>query len=97
LDFLEALPLAERERIAALIELAAQDGPPRNAARSKRVESEMFWEFRAGAQRMFWCYGPGRRIVLLQGYTKKSARIPRVELRAARERFALAQNEMRDL
>ena len=94
LDYLEGLPASEKKRIAAVIELVAQDGPPRDGVRSKHVEGEPFWEFRAAAQRVFWCYGPGRRIVLLHGYTKKSARIPRVELSSARERYWMARSEL---
>ena len=94
LDFLEGLTPSEKRRIAAVIELAAQDGPPRDGVRSKHVEGEPFWEFRASAQRVFWCYAPGRQIVLLHGYTEKSARIPRVELLAARERYWLARGEL---
>lgn len=95
LEFLDALPVSDRRRMAALIEVAAQDGVLRNTSLSKHVEGESFFEFRASAQRMFWCYAPGKRIVLLRGYTKKSARIPRIELRAARELYAAAQAEMR--
>ena len=60
------------------------------------MAGEDFWEFKASQQRIFWCYDPGRRrrIVLLHGFTKKTAQTPRNQLEAGRHAYRELQQEL---
>ena len=60
------------------------------------MAGEGFWEFKASQQRIFWCYDPGRRkrIVLLYGFTKKTAQTPTKQLEAGRHAYREARHEL---
>ena len=64
-------------------------GPPRNQEKCRKLKGESFWEFKAGQQRIFWCYDPvgTRRIILLHGFTKKTKKTPSQALDAGREAY----------
>ncbi|MYA21225.1 MAG: type II toxin-antitoxin system RelE/ParE family toxin [Chloroflexi bacterium] len=81
-DFLGGLSGTERARFAAHFERVADHGPLYNPGKSVPIAGHDFLEFKSGQQRIFWCYASGSRIVLLHGFTKKSNRTPRRELRA---------------
>lgn len=82
--YLKSLSKREQKRVAALIERSAEHGPPRSTEQCRKVAGEDFWEFKAYQQRIFWCYGKGRQIVLLHGFTKKTPRTPKAQLDVGR-------------
>ena len=86
---LEALDLRDQKRVAALLSVSADLGPPRNQEKCRKLKGENFWEFKAGQQRIFWCYDPlgARRIILLHGFTKKAKKTPSHALHAGREAY----------
>ena len=92
--YLVGLNERDRKRVAALLDHSATSGPPRNKEKCRRVAGEGFWEFKAHQQRLFWCYGPRKQIVLLHGFTKKSNQTPKRELAAARQAFGEVQQEL---
>ena len=69
--------------------MSADLGPPRNHEKCRKLKGESFWEFKAGQQRIFWCYDPvgTRRIILLHGFTKKTKKTPSQALDAGREAY----------
>ena len=73
-EYLEGLPNRDRKRMTALLELAAENGPPRNSEKSAAIEN--FFEFKAYQTRIFYDYLPGKRIVLFYGFTKKRNKTP---------------------
>ena len=87
--FLDALDQRDRKRIAALLSWSGDRGPPRNQEKCRKLKRESFWEFKAGQQRIFWCYDPvgTRRIILLHGFTKKTKKTPSQALDAGREAY----------
>jgi phage-related protein len=93
-EYLESLTARQRERIVARIREASRDGPPRNEERSKHIAGERFFEFKAGQERIFWCYGRRGELVLLHGFTKKRRKTPAQGLATARERYASVQAEI---
>jgi hypothetical protein len=60
--------------MTALLELAAENGPPRNSEKSAAIEN--FFEFKAYQARIFYDYLPRKRIVLFYGFTKKKNKTP---------------------
>ena len=95
--YLDGLNERDRKRVTALLSNSATNGPPRNPEKCRRVAGEGFWEFKAHQQRIFWCYGPRKQIVLLHGFTKKSNQTPRRELASARQAYGEAQQELSSL
>jgi len=93
-EYLDSLNDRNRKRVAALLDHSATNGPPRNKEKCRKVAGEGFWEFKAHQQRIFWCYGPRKQIVLLHGFTKKSNDTPKRELASARQAYGEAQQEL---
>ena len=61
----------------ALIERAAQHGPPFNLPeRCEPVKGTKFYEFKTWGHRIFWLFSDNR-IVLFYGYAKKSNAMPK--------------------
>ena len=87
--YLDALDQRDRKRIAALLSWSGDRGPPRNQEKCRKLKRESFWEFKAGQQRIFWCYDPvqRRRIILLYGFTKKTNKTPNQALQAGRQAY----------
>ncbi|MYE46387.1 MAG: type II toxin-antitoxin system RelE/ParE family toxin [Chloroflexi bacterium] len=83
-EFLEGLQRRDRVRVTALLERVAEHGPLSSGEKSAPLTGENFFEFKAGQQRLFWCYAPDRRIILLSGFTKKGSRTPKNELATGR-------------
>lgn len=81
-EYLDQLELRDQKRVTALLLRAAASGPPRNTEKSAAIED--FFEFKAHQVRIFWCYAPGKRIVLFHGFTKKSRKTPANELETGR-------------
>ena len=79
-----------------MLRYAAHQGPPRNREKCQKMAGEDFWEFKASQQRIFWCYDAVRRkrIVLLHGFTKKTAHTPKKQLEAGRRAYREAQQEL---
>ena len=80
----------------ALLTRTAHHGPPRNREKCQKMVGEDFWEFKASQQRILWCYAPKgrRRIILLHGFTKKTAQTPRNHLETGRHTYREVQQEM---
>ena len=94
-EFLQGLQRRDRARVTALLERVAEHGPLSSGERSAALTGEDFFEFKSGQQRIFWCYAPGRRVILLSGFTKKGNRTPKNELVIGRTLCQEVQNEDR--
>ena len=92
--YLDRLDERDRKRVAALLKRSAEYGPPRNQEKCRKIGG--FWEFKAGQERIFWCYDPGqrKRIILLHGFTKKTEQTPRHELQAGQQAYRAVQQEL---
>ena len=85
-EFIEVLPLDERAALSARIDFLAEVGNRAREPLSKHVGKGLF-ELRVKASRIFYCFKPGRVIVLLHGFMKKSQKTPRRELEIAQKRM----------
>ncbi len=84
--FIEALPEDERASVRARIDFLAEIGNRAREPLSKGLGNGLF-ELRVKASRIFYCFKPGSRIVLLHGFTKKSQKTPRREMALALKRM----------
>lgn len=94
-EFLQGLTRKDRARVTALLERVAEHGPLSVGDKSAPITGEDFLEFRSGQQRIFWCYAPGRQIILLSGFLKKGRRPPKNEMATGRRLCREAQDETR--
>jgi phage-related protein len=84
--FIESLTLDERAALRARISFLGEIGNRAREPLSKSLGGGLF-ELRAKASRIFYCFKPGGRIVLLHGFMKKSQKTPRRELELALKRM----------
>jgi len=85
LEFLQDLgPNLQKDcdRILALLEKVAREGPPRNIEISHQIKGKLF-EFIQGRLRVLWFYDEGRLIICTSGFIKKSRKTPRNEIEHA--------------
>lgn len=87
--FLDGLTDAARDRVTAYLEMLAQEGAALRFPRSRPLGHGIF-ELRVtvpeGAIRLLYCFLQGRRVVLLHGFMKKTAKTPAEDLAVARAR-----------
>jgi len=85
LDLFESLgPNLQKDsdRMVALFEKVALEGPSRNTEISHQVKGKLF-EFIQGRLRVFWFYDEGRLIICTGGFVKKGQKTPRGEIENA--------------
>jgi len=82
LEFLEGLGSnfqKDRDRVLALFEKVATEGPPKNTEISHQIEGKLF-EFIQGRLRVLWFYDEGRLIICTGGFVKKGRKTPRSQI-----------------
>ncbi len=82
LEFFESLGpnfQKDRDRMLALLERVALEGPPRNTEISHQIKGKLF-EFIQGRLRVFWFYDEGRLIICTSGLVKKGRKTPKNEI-----------------
>ena len=84
--FIVSLPMDDRASLRARIDFLAEVGNQVREPLSKHLGSGLF-ELRVKASRIFYCFKPGGRIVLLHGFIKKSQKTPRREMQLALKRM----------
>ena len=87
---LDAWPVGLRARYLALLVRMVEYGPDLGMPHTRAMGDGLF-EVRAkageGIGRAFYCTLVGRRIVVLHGFIKKTAKTPAKELKIARDRL----------
>jgi phage-related protein len=84
--FLNSLPENDRGTIKAKLHYLKERGNVLREPLSKSLGGGLF-ELRVKSFRLFFCFKPGNRIVILHAFTKKGQRTPRRELELARKRM----------
>jgi phage-related protein len=72
--------------VRARLDFLAEVGNRAREPLSKSLGKGLF-ELRVKASRIFYCFKPGRVIVLLHGFTKKSQKTPQREIEIALKRM----------
>jgi phage-related protein len=89
------LPAGLLARFIRYVERMAVYGPDLGMPHTRSMGAGLFelrLKAREGIARVFYCTLPGRRIVMLHSYVKKTARTPRMELEIARRRLKEARD-----
>lgn len=88
-SFLDQLSKGARAKVSAALTMLAREGN-RLAFPQSRALGEGLHEIRVahpeGPFRMIYCFRPGRRIVLLHAFVKRTQKTPAAELELARAR-----------
>lgn len=86
-DFFEEAEKNDADELAsmlALLEHAAEHGPPKNKEKSRDV-GEGILEFKAKSLRVCWFYDAGRMIICTHGFGKPTPKVQTREIKRARE------------
>ena len=90
-DFIDGLSKAAKAKVYAALEMLARYGNELRMPRSRSLGGGLH-ELRVahpeGPFRLIYCFLPGRRIVLLHAFVKRTDEIPARELEVARARRA---------
>jgi phage-related protein len=98
LEFLDGLGAdleKDSDRMLALLERVAQQGPVRNDKISHKIEGDI-WEFIQGRLRVFYFYDEGRVVVCTHGLVKKTQKTPKGDIAMAnriREQYLAAKRQ----
>ena len=85
-EFIGALGETERAVVKAKLVYLQERGSQLREPFTKSLGNGLY-ELRVHAYRIFFCFRPGNRIVLLHAFRKKSQATPRRELDVARRRI----------
>lgn len=85
-SFLAELTPADREEALTLLNAVRTQGNTLRRPASGFLGDGLF-ELRGTQVRIFYCFRPGRRIVLLDGFVKKRTDIPEQVLKRVRQRM----------
>lgn len=90
-EFLAALPLKERAKVFAHIQLLGERGflpfPYTSDVKGAKKLRELRIRFSFRVYRVLYFMHTGKKIVLLHGFCKKSMKIPRGEVECAQKRM----------
>lgn len=98
LDFLDDLGGGlekDGDRMLAVLEKVAQQGPLQNNKVSHKIDGDI-WEFIQGRLRVLYFYDEGRVVVCTHGFVKKTQKAPKGEIATAnrvREQYLAAKRQ----
>jgi|SRR3990172_13392669 len=90
--FIEGLPEEDRALVRARVTFLEEVGNALREPHSESLGGGLF-ELRIRSRRILYCFMPGRRIVLLHGFTKKTQKIPKREVNIAYGRMEEVKHE----
>ncbi len=89
-EFIEALKIKERAKIARTIDLLEEFGVNLDMPYAKHVEGNL-WELRArlanNRYRIIYFLNTGQKFILLHGYVKKTQKMPKKEIKVAKQKL----------
>jgi phage-related protein len=97
-EFYESLSIQDRAKTLALFERMADTGKIFDRAKFRHEAGEIY-VFKPRPHRFLSCFWKGKRIVVLTGFTKKSQKLPKRELKRAQEylnKLKLMEGERND-
>ncbi|OGT06015.1 MAG: hypothetical protein A2103_00555 [Gammaproteobacteria bacterium GWF2_41_13] len=88
-------PIKLKGRFVKLVELMEENGADLGMPHTRALGDGLF-ELRVkgkeGIGRAFFCYWTGKKITILSGYIKKTQKIPKGELKLAKDRLYEVKN-----
>jgi phage-related protein len=91
-DFVRQLPEEDQAKIRAAIKFLGEMGNGLREPQSKSLGEGLF-ELRMKSRRIFYCFLPGKIIVLLHGFTKKTQKTPPGQLAIGYKRMEEVKHE----
>jgi len=91
-EFIQILPGGDQAHIRARIEFLGEVGNRSREPLSKSLGGGLY-ELRVRSSRIFYCFKPGKTIVLLHGFSKKTQKTPKREIDVARRRMEEVKDE----
>lgn len=89
-EFIEALNIKERAKVARTIDLLEEFGINLGMPHAEHVEGEL-WELRArlssNRYRIIYFLDTGQAFIMLHGFVKKTQKIPKSEIKIANKRL----------
>ncbi len=82
--FFKSLNMQDRAKTIALFERMADIGKIYDKAKFSHEEGEIY-AFKPQPNRFLSCFWKGKRIIVLTGFIKKSQKVPKKELKRAKE------------
>jgi phage-related protein len=84
-EYLDSLPVAKKANIFRVFDLLTEFGIQLGQPYVKHIENKI-WELRPGSSRILYFIHTGKKFVLLNGFTKKTRKTPKKEIRLAKKR-----------
>lgn len=82
-EYIDSLEASKQKKIMALLQHTADQGPPRNTKKFKKLEDKIM-EFKSFQDRILCAFDEARKIILILGFTKKRDKAPREEIERAK-------------
>jgi len=92
-EFIDSLNGSEQKKMYALLKSAADNGPPKNEEKFKKLNDDELFEFKDFQRRIFCTFDKGKLIVLTHGFIKKSKKTPKSDIKRAKELLKLYREE----
>ncbi len=86
-EFINDCQESDQKKIIALLNRAADSGPPRNEEKFKSIKNTNLWEFKSHQVRILCAFEKDRIIILSHGFIKKSKKTPKREIERAKNLF----------
>ncbi|ODS30612.1 MAG: hypothetical protein SCARUB_04272 [Candidatus Scalindua rubra] len=83
--YIDSLPVEKQANIFRLFDLLEEFGIQLGTPYLKHIEGKI-WEMRPGSERILYFTFTGRKFVLLNGFTKKTRKTPKKEIKIAQKR-----------
>ncbi len=84
-EYINGLPVKKQANIFRVFDLVEEYGIQLGPPYIKKIDGKI-WELRPGSERILYFVFSGRKFVLLNGFTKKTKKTPKKEIRIAQKR-----------
>jgi len=83
--YIDSLPVEKQANIFRMFDLVKEFGIQLGEPYLKHIEGKI-WEMRPGSERILYFTFSGKKFVLLNGFTKKTRKTPKKEIKIAKKR-----------
>jgi len=84
--------LIKQANIIRVLDLVEEYGIQLGQPYMKKIEGKI-WELRPGSERILYFIFTGRKFILLNGFTKKTRKTPKKEIKTAKKRLKEYENK----
>jgi len=84
-EYIDNLPVNKQANIFRVFDLVQEFGIHLGSPYLRHIEDKI-WELRPGSERILYFVFTGKKFVLLNGFTKKTRKTPKKEIKIAKKR-----------